>query len=526
MPLMSVLARAQAVAAGRAQPLATVLHRHVSEHPLVFVPLTTAGEVGAPLGALVGTDRAAPRLLVVPQPRDRDLRAAFLAELADAVLPYLMSYEDEVAGEPGRETDPESGRRIDVTRELCVDAPQLVVPNPAGAEYVRLLGRATRFRRTAEEDPAEPYPAPSRVPLLGRWFTHYGERARTPGSSLLVSVTELLGRHWATGQSNLEDQHLGALLAWVDPPQGSTGRRAASRAQTGRGGDGLLLSPPAGPATDPVFDNRVLAPAMARYDAARTARRNLAPQVAELRSLLAGQLRPAWDDVWRALDLLRALPPGARVEERWKRDRWSYTGHRDRVRAGEPPQPRRDDAVAAAQKLAGRETAQARLEAGEALDDPLVMAERRLAGEAFAGEVAEAVMAYSEAKVPRPRPLVTVATDDRPHLDEGARVFRALADGRTQEAEFLAEPRAGLLRLRLLNGMGRGREPQPGSVPEAGEYTCWTLFEHTPRGGPELPAADATPWTHGGPPAAFASGDAGGTRPGGPPDEVTVEDYL
>ena len=36
--------------------------------------------------------------------------------------------------------------------------------------------------------------------------------------------------------------------------------------------------------------------------------------------------------------------------DRWTRDRWSFTGHRDRVRAGEPPQPRRDDAVTAAQQ--------------------------------------------------------------------------------------------------------------------------------------------------------------------------------
>ncbi len=56
---------------------------------LVLVPLTTAGEAGAPLGALVGTDRDEPRLLVVPQPRDRDLRSAFLAELADEVLPFI-----------------------------------------------------------------------------------------------------------------------------------------------------------------------------------------------------------------------------------------------------------------------------------------------------------------------------------------------------------------------------------------------------------------------------------------------------
>ena len=59
-----------------------------------------------------------------------------------------------------------------------------------------------------------------------------------------------------------------------------------------------------------------------------------------------------------------------------------------RVLAGEPPQPRRDDAVTAANKLAAREREQARLEAQEALDDPLVMAGRRLSGEAFAGEEA------------------------------------------------------------------------------------------------------------------------------------------
>ncbi|MGK5643351.1 hypothetical protein ACSNOK_34585, partial [Streptomyces sp. URMC 126] len=80
MSLVTTLARIEAAAAGRAQPVATVRHRHLAERPLVLVPLTTAGEAGAPLGAMVGTDRDAPRLLVVPQPRDRTLRFAFLAE--------------------------------------------------------------------------------------------------------------------------------------------------------------------------------------------------------------------------------------------------------------------------------------------------------------------------------------------------------------------------------------------------------------------------------------------------------------
>ncbi|KNB49411.1 hypothetical protein [Streptomyces caatingaensis] len=522
MSLIDTLARLEAVRSGRARPVATVRHRHLSARPLVLVPLTTAGETGAPLGALVGTDRAAPRLLTVAQPRDRALRFAFLAELAEAVLPYVEGFADDTVPEERKETDPATGRRTTVEAELCADAPQLLVPSPAGVEYVRLLGRSMRFRRTAEQDPSADWPAPPRVPLLGRWFTHFGERARVPGSAMLLSMTELLGRHWATGQSRLEDQHLGALLAWIDPPGGTDGPAAALAAEQARDADGLLLHPPAGPATDPAFDSERLAPAVARYDAARarvldTGRGHDALRRAdeEIRALLASQLRPTWDALWRGVDLLRELPEAAGAAERWKGDRWSYTAHRDRVRAGEPPQPRRDDAVTAARKLAARETAQARLEAREALDDPLVMAARRLAGEAFAGEVTEVVMEFSEGRVPRPRPLVTVRTDDAPLLEEGVRVHRALADGRTQSAECVAAGPEGPV-VRLMTGMGRGRVPDAGSVPAPGEHVCWTLFEHAPRGGPDLPDPERTPWTHGGPPG----------PPADEPDPVTPEDLL
>lgn len=537
MSLISTLARLEAVESGRARPLTTVRHRRISPAPLVLVPLTTAGEAGAPLGALVGTDRTAPRLLTVAQPRDRDLRFAFLAELADAVLPYLESYADDVEPAERSESDPETGKRVKVEVELCADAPQLIVPNRPGVDFVRLLGRSMRFRRTAEDDPDTPYPAPARVPLLGRWLTHYGERARVPGSSLLPAMTDLLNRHWATGQSNLEDQHLGALLAWIDPPDGLTGAEAALRAELRRDATGQLLCPPAGPATDPAFDNRLLAPAIDRYDRARQALASaeegayadeqlgrLTAAERDIRELLAGVMRPTWDAVWHGLDLLRELPEGARVTDRWTRDRWSFTGHRDRVRAGEPPQPRRDDAVTAARKLAARESAQAQLEAQEALDDPLVLAGRRLAGEAFVGEVTEVVMAYSESKRPAPRPLVTVRTDDAPRLGERTKVYRSL-DGKPQSAEFVESlpappaPDAQVV-LRLTDRMGRSKEPAPGSVPEKGDLIAWTLFEHDQRGGAKLPDPEDTPWTHGGPPDT----DRTPTLP--EPDPVTEEDLL
>ncbi|MEV4946021.1 hypothetical protein [Streptomyces sp. NPDC053755] len=529
MSLISALARFEAVESGRAQPLATVRHRHVSDRPLVLVPLTTAGEAGAPLGALVGTDPEEPRLLVVAQPRDRDLRFAFLADLAGEVLPYVDAFTGVVEAAEKSETDPETGKKVKVEVELCADAPQLIVPSRAGVEYVRLLGRSTRFRRTVEQDPETPYPAPPRVPLLGRWLTHFGERARVPGSSLLLAATDLLNRHWATGQSSLEDQHLGALLAWIDPPEGESGAEAALRAELGRDRDGQLLCPPAGPATDPAFDNRLLAPAVERFDRARQAlaaaedgesadeRLGEAHRAeGEIRRLIASQLRPTWDAVWRAIELTRELPVGSRVADRWTRDRWSFTAHRDRVVAGEPPQPRRDDAVTAAQKLAARESAQGQLEAQEALDDPLVLAGRRLAGEAFVAEVVDVTMAWSESKRPSPRPLLTVRTDDLPHLAERSKVYRSL-EGKPQTAEFVRHEEDGSLVLRITDRMGRSKEPAEGSVPEKGERIAWTLFEHDQRVGAKLPDPEETPWTHGGPPRSDVAEL---------PDTVTTEDLL
>jgi hypothetical protein len=104
-------------------------------------------------------------------------------------------------------------------------------------------------------------------------------------------------------------------------------------------------------------------------------------------------------------------------------------------------------------------------------------------------------------------------------------VYRSLG-GRPQTAEFvgLAEeegpegPAGVLVTVRVLDKMGRGREPEEGSVPEKGDRLCFTLFEHEQRGGAKLPDPEDTPWTHGGPP----DGSAAAQRP----DAVTEEDVL
>jgi len=487
---LTSLARAVAVAAGTAQRTCTVRHVHVGARPLVFVPLALAGEAGAPLAAMAGADPQAPTLLVVAEPRDRDQRFAFAADLAAVVLRYVEGYLAAEEDTPGREQ---------ATR--YADAPQLLVPNPAGIAFTRLLGRSTRFRRTEG-----PYAVPASVPLLGRWLTFFAERAESPASSLMLAATDMLAAHWATGQSPVEDLNLGALLGWIDPPPGMSGAQAAAMAED------PVRCPPAGPATDPTFDNEVLDQRMLAVRTARLAGDGRAYERARaaLAEALATQLRPTWALMWRAVALLRGLPGGEHVRARWDADKDAFTWHARHVAAGGPPQPRRDGAVAAARRLAGLERVQEMVAAQRAFDDPLVMAEHRLAGEAFAGTVTAAEPDRVDRGGPRAvlRPRITVETGDEPRADRGATFTSPARPG--QQARIVAVTAAGgrtRIVLELRGGMGRSLTPQPGSVPAVGESVSYAAFGDGYQPAPAFPAPEDTPWTHGGPPAPYVPSD-------------------
>ena len=490
MSTLTSLARAIAAERGAAQPTCTVRHLHISERPLVFIPLALAGEANAPLAAMVGDSPRAAHMLTVAEPRDRDQRFAFAAQLAAIVLRYIESYfgSEEAVGtkEP---------------RIRYADAPQLLVPNPAGVAFTRLLGRSTRFRRTVG-----PYAVTETVPVLGRWLTFLADRAEHPASSLMLAITDALALHWATGQSPVEDLNLGALLGWIDPPPGLTGAQAAARAED------PVRCPPAGPATDPTFDNEVLD---ARLLAVRTARatgdgRAGQRATAALSSALATQLEPTWALMWQAVELLRGRPAGDHVATRWDQDKNAFSWHANHLRDGGPPQPRRDSAVSAVRRLAGLERVQAEYAAQRAFDDPLVMAEHRMTGEAFAGTVTTAepgrIDDSGRRRVLRPR--VTVETNDVVLAGPGASLTSPARP--SQEARVISVTAVGDLShvvLELKGGMGRAMTPEPGSVPAAGEAVCYATFSDAFQRPPEFPASEETPWTHGGPPPPYIPSD-------------------
>ena len=490
MSTLTALARARAVARQIAQPTCTVRHLHVSDHPLMFIPLTLAGEANAPLAALIGDDRTAPQLLVVNQPRDRDQRFAFAAALGRVVIGYIEAFlavAETVPSAPGREP-----------RQRFADAPQVLVPNRAGIGFVRLLGRSTRFRRSAGEYAVDPV-----VPVLGRWLTFLAERSEHPGSCLLLAVTDALALHWASGQSAVEDQNLAALLGWIGPPPGMTGPEAAAAAED------PLTWPPAGPATDPTFDNEVLAPLIAAYGRAGGDDRARGRAESALRAALFSQLTPTWGLMWRAVDLLRALPPAARVAPRWDSDKDSFTAYDAHLRAGGPPQPRRDSAVAATRRLDWLERAQADYATQRALDDPLVMAEYRMTGEAFVGTVIAAQPGRIDASGRRRklRPLITVSTEDLVRVEAGTVLTSPARPGQKAQVVSVSAGRPADVVLELSGGMGRALTPAPGSVPEAGERLCYATLSDSFHPLGSFPSREETPWTHGGPPPEYVPAD-------------------
>ncbi|TVZ05032.1 hypothetical protein EAS64_10450 [Trebonia kvetii] len=499
MTLLAALARLRAAEAGRAVQLSGVRHRRLASTPLVIIPLTLAGDPATPVAVMTGTARGRGQLLTVAQPRNRNLRLAFLTSLAQAILGYIAGWQQAT------EVVPASRNRE--ARRRYAQAPQVIVPNRAARDYLGLLGRATRFQQADG-----PYAAGPAVPALGKWLTFLADSADHPGSALLVELTGFLAEHWATGQSPLEDANLAAQMAWIDPPAGMTGLQAALAAED------PLRCPPAGPATDPSFDQAVLEPLVRSYDRAVKAGSDTGMKraAAEIEDALRTQLQLTWDVAWNAIALLQALPETSGAARRWAEDRDSFTRYGSYLAEDGRPQPRHDSAAAAAARLARLERAQAAYDAQRAMEDPYILAGLRTTGEAFAGQVISAdptrtTRGASGLLLLRPR--FTVRTADPVRI--GAECTLACPSRPLQQTRIAQVSRSGEstdVTLEVVAGMGKVTKPTPGAVPVVGEQVSYTIDPGywAPR---QFPPAGQTPWTHGGPPAQAAAGLAQVPRP-------------
>ncbi|MFF3226074.1 hypothetical protein ACFYV7_24970 [Nocardia suismassiliense] len=505
MSRVTALLRLEAMETMRAVPITEYRHRRLSPRPLVVVPLSMAGEAGAPLAAIVGQARHAPTLLIVEQPRDRVQRFEFTADLGREVMGHINFCRIDRRNKPKTRGEAQS---------LYTDAPQILVPNSGGIGFLATLGRACRFRETGGD-----YPVPAGVPEFGRWLTFLADSAERAGTSMLMAVTDLLAEHWATGQSGLEDRNLASLMAWIEPPTGTSVEQAILDAED------PILWPPAGPVTDPNFDTKDLSPALRDLDAARAHGDHTALAAArtELRELLSGQINPTWRMMWQAIALLRGIPEAPSVERRFTNDREQFTYFSDLQDSPDArPQPARDGAVAAARRLDRLERALADFEAATAMDDKFVLADRRSVGEAFAGEVIDTEpdrTVLSDKNRATLRPLITLRTLDPTRLADGTDLISPhMPDG--HKATIIStewEGSASIVTIEVNGGMGTPAKPNRSALPDIGRRIAY-LPNPGWRPLALFPDWGDTPWTHTDP-------EATDTDDGVIPDDAHAEEW-
>jgi hypothetical protein len=488
MDPLSAYRRLTAAATGIAQPIATRRHYHASDEPLVVCCYHLSGDPGAPIGFLYGTDRTKPEIDVIGEPRNRELRFRGLERFARNINSYIGKFTSvtPIADRHGQPRLTHNGDPL----VAALDAPQLLVPNVATAQWLGVLARSALWLRTDGDHPVDP-----ELPLMARHLMHLSERRAIPGSSNLLSATEWLGMHWITGQTHFEDANVATMLSWVDPewprPSWFDGlehppldHHAASRAE---------LLPSAGPVPDPAWDKTELEPAIARFNAEDAGNEGVAH--AQIRTLLATALTPAWTACWRSIDLLRQLPEANSVPSRWEADRRAWGMHAQRAATGRANFRRHRSMVQNARLLTLNEDVQAQFEVAVAFDDPLVMARHVAAGDAIEGEVVSldrSNFVLGPTGHSRSRPIISITPDDEVLLPVGTEVV--WADDARIRGEISRLPSTdGTLEVTVNAGMRSASMPNPGT---RGIFSALIPPARYPETVP-----DEVPWTHGIPPS-------------------------
>ncbi len=331
---------------GRAQRAATHLQIAVRSDALVVCPLAMAGEDTTIHMIAWGEIGQPPTISFVPDPRRRDDQYRLFAEFGVAIERYFRACRDTGT------------------------YPQIWVSSAPVASHLDILADRLRYNRDDVQ-----------VKRFGELLSYATERYPIAGQQALHTATGALKLHWATGQTEGEDEHLGALLTWIEPPGGCSVLRAVADAER----------IPMGVKTDPDFDRDVLEPLVTAYNEALRAgaeAAELTRHADRIRSALQPVVLRIYEATQRAIQVLLGmglppLPDLAELERREAEEFESFMAARD---AGHYLSLR-DGPRAAAFKLSAREDAAQNLEAARLLGDRVARARGRLTGRVLVGEV-------------------------------------------------------------------------------------------------------------------------------------------
>lgn len=466
MSAIQLLLQAEAAERNAAVRRRAYRHAHIEDAPFVITTYNLSGEAAAPIGFMYGTSLKAARICIAAEPRNRELRFAAIHTFASALDKYMSArmVTAPVVSKSGQ------------TYDNPVSAPQLWVPNRGTRDYLAArLGRSLRYLDRA------PTPATTETVWAGSYLSWLDEQRHYPGQSLLLAATDELTRHYATGQSALEDENLAVLLAWVRNKPGS-GSDALAAAEGG---------PAFGPVPDPdleqVLDELLRSSAEVRRSGDERALRKLEKEV---RELMTPVLTAGFTATLDAIAILRAIPEAASVASRATADRRRWGTYIWRANQGIPRFSRRHTPLRAAQLIEEWSHAAEHLEADEAFDDPLVMAELDAAGRCIIGKISTVDLDNREVKPGNKNatqvPLITVKLAGPTRLLPGDAITWAAERKVTGVVRKVDSLR---VTVALMGGHNYGK-----LCPGSGDSVLFVDLQPFGGGAPER--QDDVPWTH------------------------------
>lgn len=453
MDEIGTLLALRAASTGRAQRKTLLRHVHLIDEPFAIVAYHLAGDEGAPLAFMFGTSPGAAALVVVPEPRNRELRFAALASFGEALNSYL---------------------------EASTDGPQLLFANDATANWLLdLVGSYTRYVTNNGNRPA-----PESIGRAGKNMSYLYELMTVPASSIVLRATDFLSAHFQTGQLGTEDLNLGAQLAWITASGEMTASEAALAAEQ---------SAPAGPLSDPEWDARFLENFMTDW---RRSRRAADPDSrqrvlrAHLEEEARAQLLSGWTWMWQAREVLQALSPAPYVTTRFTEDLDKWTEHVERMQRDEARFAARPDARYTAARLRHHEHQAELAEARGVGSDPLILARIAVKGEVVDGQVLAADLTATQGR--SSRPVLEVQPEAPCTLAPGSKVFLTRTMRVTMEIGPARRSPMDPVTLTVLSGANIPRTRA--LLPRVGERLV-ASSRGLPR-DPFVSMGAGVPWTH------------------------------
>ena len=192
-----IIRRLIAHAEGGPLPRGTTRQMHIaSDEDLLILAFVRMGGESRPWGIAFGHPGAEPTILAVPEGRNRDLVARMCSTFAPVLLRHLRT--PDFVGLPPVEEGELGPLR------------QVWLPNGSHADMLHHLAFAYTFTRWGED-------AESILNPLGRAAGWLFREAQRPGQQHVVTATGALRTSYTFPAQSTRLEHLGFLLAWLDP---------------------------------------------------------------------------------------------------------------------------------------------------------------------------------------------------------------------------------------------------------------------------------------------------------------------